>query len=338
MKNICIFLFLYVALLACTSDRQAFEGAELLTWNDFKEQKELHGRVLDFGDEVLKPFSIQVYDSVLVSLEFENEKFFQLFNLNTMQKIGDRINKGGGPNDAAMPMIIYNNQKTAQFIDIAKGNVLTYNLEEFVHDEYVKPTSKLQLNTESASKVALLSNGYLSFSPSENNQLTLFNTKGQKVKEMAPYPNCLAEDYPSQEKHDIYVMGLISNNKDRFALCYYMNNLIEIYDKDGKRVKALFGPEQTLYKLGSEKVQNIDTYFRPVPVGDSFMVLFNGTRPREKGYSSSCTKLLSFSWEGTPECVYTLDDPIFAFCVDAPNRKVYGISENPEFHIVEYSY
>ena len=92
------------------------------------------------------------------------------------------------------------------------------------------------------------------------------------------------------------------------------------------------GPENFDYDLGK------DAFFSPKNAGDSFFVLYNGRNRNEKDHNSSCTKLLSFSWDGTPECVYTLDDPIFTYCVDAKHRKIYGVSTTPEYHIVEYSY
>lgn len=328
---------LALAFSACSSDKAAFEGAETLTWADFPSQQELHGRIL-FEDEVIMPFGIQVYDSLLVSLEYENEQFCQLLNLNTQQKIGDRLSKGGGPDDAVMPMIVYNDQQAVQFNDMARGTILTYELADFISQPTVKPAAVLKLQAEGILNVVPVNKGYVASRHGQKNQLCLFDEQGKKVSEMAPYPNCLAEQYPDHKMADVYVMGLASNGSDRLAMCYYMNNLIEIYDKDGNKVKTWFGPEPQVYTLGAKNEQNIDTYFKPAPAGDSFMVLYNGRRIREEGHNSSCTKLLSFSWDGTPECVYTLDDPIFTFCVDAQRRKIYGVSETPEFHIVEYDY
>ena len=86
------------------------------------------------------------------------------------------------------------------------------------------------------------------------------------------------------------------------------------------------------------KEKSRDAYFAPQNAGDRFLVLYNGGYVTEEDHSSSCKKLMSFSWNAEPLNLYLLDDPIFSFCVDESKRKIYGVSVTPEYHIVEYSY
>ena len=58
----------------------------------------------------------------------------------------------------------------------------------------------------------------------------------------------------------------------------------------------------------------------------------------DKSYSYLCKELFGFSWDGIPQTRYLLSDAIFAFDVDVKHHKIYGISDSPEYHIVEYNY
>ena len=172
---------------------------------------------------------------------------------------------------------------------------------------------------------------HIGYQYARDSLLYMFDESGQKLKAYAGYP-IGSGSVSTEERSDIYQMGYVSNGKDKVAATYYMTDVIEIYDAEGNLVKHLEGPEGFEYTKGGK-----DAFFSPRNAGDSFFVLYNGRSRTEEGHNSSCSKLLSFSWDGKPECVYTLDDPIFTFCVDVKHRKVYGVSTTPEYHIVEYS-
>ena len=43
-----------------------------------------------------------------------------------------------------------------------------------------------------------------------------------------------------------------------------------------------------------------------------------------------------FDDKGNPLQRYTLDSPIFTFTINPTTNKLYGLSDNPEFHVIEY--
>ena len=49
-------------------------------------------------------------------------------------------------------------------------------------------------------------------------------------------------------------------------------------------------------------------------------------------------KCLFFDWDGNPKQILLLDQGIFAFTVDKENKKIYGIRDKPDFHLVAFSY
>lgn len=329
MRKYCLVLLLSIFVVSCSSDNES-KVKETFSWDDFQQEKSLKGRTLDLNDAIIMPFSIQVVDSVLISLESAGDMVCQLFNLDTGVKIGDRLSKGGGPNEMMMPMFV-NNGQGVQFVDLGSFTVYKYDSNEFLQKSLPTPSSKIKLSEAVDSEMQAMGDKFIGFQYARDSLLYVFNESGQKLKAYAGYP-IGSRSVSNEERSDIYQMGYVSNGEDRVAVTYYMTDVIEIFDAEGNLVKHLEGPEGFEYSKTGK-----DAFFSPRNAGESFFVLFNGRSWNEEGHNSSCNKLLSFSWDGKPECVYTLDDPIFTYCVDVKHRKVYGVSTTPEYHIVEYS-
>lgn len=321
MRKYCLVLLLSIFVVSCSSDNES-KVKETFSWDDFQQEKSLKGRTLDLNDAIIMPFSIQVVDSVLISLESAGDMVCQLFNLDTGVKIGDRLSKGGGPNEMMMPMFV-NNGQGVQFVDLGSFTVYKYDSNEFLQKSLPTPSSKIKLSEAVDSEMQAMGDKFIGFQYARDSLLYVFNESGQKLKAYAGYP-IGSRSVSNEERSDIYQMGYVSNGEDRVAVTYYMTDVIEIFDAEGNLVKHLEGPEGFDYSKTGK-----DAFFSPRNAGESFFVLFNGRSWSEEGHNSSCNKLLSFSWDGKPECVYTLDDPIFTFSVDVKNRKVYGVSTTP---------
>ena len=328
MNNGILFAMAMVLLASCSSRRTLGEVDEF-SWEDFQEEVSLKGRTLTFDDDVMMPFGVQVYDSVLVTLEPTNDKVSQLFNLNTGTKMGGRVNLGEGPNEMMMPMFV-SNGNGIQFVDLVSATVYAYDSKKFLAEENVEPMKKVKLSESVDGEMQVLGDNYIGYQYFKEDVLYLFDKQVQKIRSFAGFPDGVKSE-PNEQRSDMYQMGYVSNGKDRVAITYYMTDIIEVIDAEGNVLRHLQGPEKFSYEAGK------DAFFSPKNAGDSFFVLYNGRNRNEENHNSSCNKLLSFSWDGTPERVYTLDDPIFTYCVDVQKRKVYGVSTTPEYHIVEYS-
>jgi hypothetical protein len=329
MCNKLISLACLLILVSCSQPKQSDELSSF-SWTDFRGEVSLKGRVLDFDEDVMRPFSVQVFDSVLVTLEPAGDMVCQLFNLNTGIKIGDRLKKGEGPNEMLMPMFV-NNGEGIQFIDLAMATAYKYDWTDFLNNTQPEPLAKCKLSEPVDSEMQMLGDNYVGYQYFKEQLLYLFDKSGNKVKPMAEFTED-AGSLPAEMRADAYQMGYVSNGKDKVAVAYYMTDILEIWNGDGELVKHLHGPENLEYSDNGK-----DAFFTPKNAGNQFLVLYNGRNRMEEGHNSSCTKLLSFSWDGTPLYVYTLDDPIFTYCVDVKKRKIYGVSTTPEYHIVEYT-
>ena len=148
---------------------------------------------------------------------------------------------------------------------------------------------------------------------------------------------------------EAYRPVLTSNLTDKVAVCYYWTDLIEIYDKEGKLDKRIHGPEH-IYphfeghidgEMSFSKTvpgRSRDAFYCPVSVGDNIFVLFNGKFPNEEGYNVLANQIFVFDWDGKPQKIYELDRGISNMDVDEKNKKIYGISDDPEYQVIEFSY
>lgn len=348
MENRILFLLLGTCMLFSCSQRERYLDAQSFDFNDFESEIELKGKILEFDDLIMNPTGLQVYDSILITLEYGSENLCNLYNLNTKKKIGERLTRGQGPNEMLMPSFIDDNGENVQLIDMANSTIYKYDLIDFIENTNPQPISKIKLEENINSGVQILGDKFIGYPYFKKHQLYVFDKEGKKISEMADFPHSTI-DYSDMERTDAYYMGFASNGTDRVAICYYMTDLIEIYDSLGVLKSSKHGPEHFFSYFKEEhdadgvtsypvKGKNRDSYFAPRNAGERLFVLYNGRYIDEKGHNSCCKKLFSFSWDGVPHNMYILDDAIFTFCVDKEKHKIYGVGNFPDKHIVEYSY
>lgn len=349
MRN--CFYPLLLSLLVCISctTGHEYEGSERFVLDDFVETRPLKGQTLEFDSLIMNPSDLMVIDSFLLVVDSYDEKQIHLYNLNTKKKIAARIFSGQGPKDMIQPMFVDNDKNELQLFDMAISRLFRYDLQTFVCKETPDFIQRIKLPKRPLDGVEMMGGKIYGFSYGNEKRILVFDGEsGEQLSGIVDYPVCDI-DYTDAEKRDAYYMNLAGNGKDRIAVCYAMTDLIEIYDLEGNLLKRMHGPEQFFchlkeYHKGQvvtslmDGDRNRDAYFSPVSTGDRLYVLYDGENVNAPGHDALCDYIFSFTWEGVPDVAYTLDDPVFKFTVDGRNRKIYGISTKPEYHIVEYSY
>ena len=349
MKQINFILLAFIALLAsCNTNKSDYENATTFSYSDFKTEKDLRATTLEFDSLIMRPVDLMAFDSILITIEMGKENIFHVYNMNTKTHINQCIKKGQGPNDMLYPEFMNSSANSIRIIDLQTSTVYEYDVNDFITNPLPKATKRTKLESQvfiMAEQVEdkIFSNAYYGV----DEQLYAFDLNGRKTGTIIDYPTTSVSQ-TDMEKVDAYYKKFTSNGKDKIAICYYMTDLIEIYNLDGVLQKRTHGPEQfySHFKeyqngpvVGSSPVEGSrDAFICPKNAGDEFFVLFNGGFIDEPDHSTSSNQLFSFSWHGAPQKRYNLDDPIYSFTVDNKNKKIYGISDIPEFHVVEYSY
>lgn len=338
---------LFILLVSC-SQKNKYENATFFDMTDFKTTQILNGTILQFDSIIMKPSQLQIYDTLLITSNLEDQKIFHIFNLNTKRKIGERISRGQGPEEMLLPFFIQQ-KDSIKIFDMMTSTLFVYTIQEFVTNPIPNPIRKIKLDIQPLwSELALLKNKMIGVSYAPKSPCFLFDENGKKIKDFGSYPVSQIE-YTDIERVDAFRSILTSNQTNRVAICHYFTDLIDIYNDNGELIKRLHGPEHFFphfkeYKngdiIGSKPIEKTykDAFYSPTNVGDEFFVLYNGKLVGSENYNLLAQQILVFTWEGNPLRILHLDQGVSRISVDPNQKKIYGISDDPEFHIIEFSY
>lgn len=144
---------------------------------------------------------------------------------------------------------------------------------------------------------------------------------------------------------------VVDDKKGRVWLFYMLTDLIEIYDLKGNLIERMQGPEcffsamkEMSLEDGIQKVSSVagetrDAYLCPLLSGDKVYVLYSGrVFSRDRSLSAYLLNhLLVFDLDGKPYKHYQLSTPIYTFTIDEIHQVLYGLSFEPEYHLVKYN-
>lgn len=340
-------LFLFYFVTSCTHER-IYTNAESFDRKDFKS-KQLQGKAVEFNEPIMRPTCLLLHDSLLITCNQGSEKIFHTFNLQTKKKIGECVTVGQGPLEMLMPFFIAQ-KDSIKIFDMMNSTIFTYSIPEFINKGTPIPSSRIQLSEKPFwSELGVLEHGFVGVSYKPDSPCYLFAENGNKLKNLGTYPETLGTQYTDAEKINAYRAILTTNGKDRIAVCHFFTDLIDIYDKNGNLIAELHGPDHfaTAFKESSnaEVIKSIpdpkmyrDAFYSPVGTKKSLFVLYNGKYVNEPEYNLLAQEIFVFDWDGKPQEHYKLSEGISRMVIDEDNRKIYGVSDSPEYHIVEFNY
>lgn len=349
MKNKIMYSYGIVALSmflvsSCTKQK-GYLDSTLFSIEDFGEPIPLKGREVIFDEILMKPVKITLIDSFLLMKNINTEQCIHLFNLNSRKKVGERITFGTGPDEMIDPRIIglYNNK--VWILDKNRYVLNEYNSNCFFLGDSLKVDKKISFPDFCNSVVPLSGKGFVSLTFNQKDKRLLFmNTIGKEPYLKGEYP--MVENLASpMEKIEGFIGDIVTSLLgDRIVVTYKRTDLIDIYDKEGNLLRRMHGPDHFLPEIhqDGERIgsnpgqQDREAYFWPLAVGEHFFVLYSGKESKRGDYLIN--KIFVFDWDGDPVTYYSLDTSIFDFAVDSKKKKIYGLTDSPESHIVEFNY
>ncbi len=349
MKNIAkIITFLLLAIIISCKNGSKIENTVVFDRSDFETTQILNGIEIEFDSMIMQPKQLCVYDSILITYNPKEEKLFHIFNLNTLKKTGECISIGQGPTEMIQPYFVKTNKNEVVIFDMATSKISKYKLDEFINNPNPKPFNQTTLNEHIFSEISMIGNNIIGSPYQPGSQFYVFNMNGEKINELGSFPHSDLNQSET-EKLDAFQSILATNYSDKFAACYIWTDLIEIYNIDGTLEKRIHGPEnfETQFKeyndgniITSKSVKQTQraAYYSPVSAGNELFILFNGKSANDTDYNIFSNQIFVFDWNGKPKQIFKLDQDVYPITVDARKKKIYGISNNPEYHVVEFSY
>lgn len=351
MKKVLYLGFIFI-LLSC-SNNEKYENCSLFSYDSLSTDKivDLKGNIVNFNVEVRNPVRAFCANSILFLTNRNTATFLDKYDLKTYEKIGSCISFGSGPNELQIISSILKTDSTVWLFDQIQQKLFEYSLDDFCWANTPIPYNTITLEEAANNILILPENKIISTTfNTEEKRLSFFNMQGALLEHKGEFPY-FGKELTTIEKIESFMSQmLLSPDKTKILLSYKQTDLIEIYSTDGVLKKRIQGPDfffPSIQQYGDNENIKVkpannksrDAYFFPTVYKDEIWILYSGLffDPQEASNYLNNT-ILVFDWEGNFIRKYNLDVPIFTFTIDEYRNKIYGITDNPEMQIIEFSF
>lgn len=347
-----IYTFISFIILICSSCSQESKYENCTTFSNNKlSQLPFHtlpGEKVVFDQEVQNPVKLELIDSVLILTNMNTSILLDKYNINSSQKIGDYIPFGSGPNEMLIVNSIQQTDSTTWLLDQSQNKLYHFNISNFITDQNPNPINTIKLEMPVDNVLVLPSKLMIATTLNpEGKRFSIFDKTGKCLRNISEYPD-FGEEMSGYEKIVSFAcQAILSPDKQNIILTYKQTDLIEIYDIEGNLKSRIHGPD-LFYPALKQKEEgghirvvpkgekNFDAYFNPHIYDNKLFVLYSGLEFDGKKANYLLDRIIVFNLSGEPLKQYKLSEPIFNFTIDPKSRKIYGISDSPEFHIVAF--
>lgn len=310
----------------------------------------LSGKKLVFDQDVQNPVKLALIDSVLFLTNMNTSILLDKYDIKNLQKAGDCIPFGSGPNEMLIVNSIQRTDSTAWLFDQSQNKLYQFMLSDLITQQEPSPINTIKLDMPVDNVLVLSPNSIVATTLNpENKRLSFFDKTGKCVRNVSAYPD-FGEEMSEYERIESFAcQAILSIDKQHIILTYKRTDLIEIYDLNGNLKSRTQGPDLFFPSLKqrtdgehirvvSDTGKNFDAYFNPCIYKDEIFVLYSGLEFDGEKANYLLDRIIVFNLSGNPIRQYKLSEPIFNFTIDPESKKIYGISDDPEFHIVEFCY
>lgn len=335
----------FLVLLSSCQESKKYSGAELISFSDFKGPISLKGDSLAFDDILLKPVKIHLVDSFLIMKNRNTEQTYYIFNVFTKKKICECVPFGIGPGEMIDPRFISSTDGNIWIFDKNRQVLCICDRQTFFQGESLIVNKSIKFENFCNNIVPIPGKGFIASIFDKNKRFGLFNQNGDTICYKGEYP-----ELSSLTTHIEQVEGFMSEftvnaEENRIFVSHSRTDLIEYYDTDMNLIKRIHGPEhffpevhQEGDRIATNKGAERDAYYCPLSVGKKVFVLYSGKFFNPMNHDYLKDKILVFDWNGAPQQYYQLDTPIFDFAVDEKRGVIYGLTDKPESHIVQFNF
>lgn len=350
MKNYLAAICLFVGFTSCQPNLK-YSDSTSLEWNDFPAVYPVHGTEVKLDEELLRPSRCYFTDQKLILKDDSEDYLLHFYEVNHFRKAGSYFTFGNGPDEYLWINNVWTDDSSLWVSDLRKSTVHRYKRSDFIKN--IAPSELMaekvvRLQDPYSSLVSLPDSSFLTLAGDiRKKRISHYDKNGIFLETAGEFPTWQEELSPFELLEGFRANLVLSPDKKSVFLFYMQTDLIEQYDLQGELLKRLHGPEMffpavkqmshgTNVHVSSVAGKSRDAYFSPLATGDKIYVLYSGEyfNPEKMNYLKK--HLFVFDKAGKPICRYELDQPIFSFTIDEQNQILYGISDQPEFHILKF--
>lgn len=293
-----------------------------------------------------------VGDSMLVVYEaMVPVSIFKVFNINDGELISSFGKRGDGPDEFSQwPLLltydIYNDKK--QFAVRDKNRITTFVFSPdsttfFSRTDKETMPEELRLCNE----VLADNDSVIITNCSAEGQLTIYNKPQQAVRYIDSFPDFVEGDiHPLCKNTQLYPATYLSNG-EYIAIAYWMWNLIDIVDMQGRPVRRLLFPDY-LSNKSKASYDGMNVTFTPdakiffrggVAARDCFYVINYDCTRQESIDGEHISTIYQIDWSGKPIARYNVDRVFRTFCLAGDRIKYINcMGDDDEMHIMSADY
>ena len=350
-SRILIGVILFYTQISCHVDKK-YDYSTTFSLSDFPLIEKLDTVNMNCTPFLSIPIRMLCMDSILLVQNRKNEFFLQRYSIPSLQPKGiDCIAFGHGPEEMLSVHRIQIQDSLLWLSDKMGQSCMGYHRSDIVNKADLASVRKVHFELPFYDISPLVDSGFVAtvLHP-EHKRLSFFDFEGNCYATKGEYPDFGVKHSPLEQIESYVCEISIDNKNKRIWLFYTLTDLIEIYNFNGDLIKRMHGPDIFFPSMkevsmddGYQKVSSIedetrDAYFCPLMSGGKMYVLYSGkvfTRARPLS-AYLLNKLMVFDLDGKPFKCYELSVPIFTFAIDESNNVLYGLSFDPEYHLVKY--
>lgn len=350
-RGIYLIAFFVACTLAGCSNSVRYENVSRFSWSDFVVTETIDSIPTGYAPFLSVPLRLLCVDSTLWVQNRNGAYFLERYRLPSLRPQGTGcVSFGHGPNEMLGLHRMQVQDSLFCLSDKMEQCCVEYQRRS-LGDSVLTPVRKVHLEVPFADVRALPDSGFVAtvLHP-DHKRLSFFDAQGFCRFTEGEYPHFGATHTAIEQMESYMCEMVVDSRHKRIWLFYLLTDLIEIYDLEGHLIKRMHGPggffpaiKEVALADGMQKVSSVrgetrDAYFCPMLSGDKVYVLYSGrTFLPEQGLSAYLLNdLLVFDWDGCPYKHYKLTVPIFSFAIDAVRGELYGLSFDPEYHLVKY--
>lgn len=328
MKN-AVFVLVWL-FVGCSVDKNIKLNDIQVSFTDFEETDSLI--FTGMSEEVIEePSEMRVIDNYLIINNFNKlgDDFITLYDLESNGILKTCLAKGSGPYEMASCSICTLGDELWLY-DMGKSQIGRFPVAQMLNDTLhpdLFELSRYYYDVTMLNDTIMVGSNDLSSSK----KISFVNLKNGNITYAGDY-SYLNGKIPEPVLIDACNCYIDVNPKTKaILLSYRYTDVIEIYDSAGCLKHSLHGPECFDIKFkpgasGMRKTKETRKAFVNSYVTDKHIyLLYSGCTRGEKNWSNG-TEIFVYSWNGTPEKRYILNQPVYSFAVDESRGYIYSFS------------
>ena len=337
-------LLIIILFNSCNKYKKYYDNYETFTKFPTTEKYQIN----NFADKkfMLPPIDMAIINDKYLIIENEDGSINQMvliFDLNKEIVIKGFGNKGKGPGEFInITSILEDKNDTLYIYDNSKKTMNIYNINNVLNNNKILPEieKKMNMNEGDPWALCMLDNKIIATGAFINGALCFYNLDLFPIKTTGELPKIITN---RMEKY-LYLQttNIVKNiNKQKIVFARRNDDILEIYNFDGKKLKTIQGPDIIEPSWLAKRIEfkdRIYTYNSLATDNNYIFAVYAGKKKEKPGnwINAQGKNIFVFDWNGNPIKKITTDFHILSIVASEKRKKLFMIYFDGEYFRIGY--